>query len=137
VKLETLTSLAAVGEKSVELSCVYTGNTRELLTDHVVMVTSREPNDALYTELCEEIDIARVGDCSAPGIIAAAVMAGQRIGTIRGFLRPITCKLTIPAGSLGPLARSMQPNGASLHGIARDRLGGERFHSAILAGGAR
>lgn len=39
---------------------------------------SREPNDALYTELCEEIDITRVGDCSAPGIIAAAVMAGHR-----------------------------------------------------------
>jgi dimethylamine/trimethylamine dehydrogenase len=78
VKLEPLTSLAAVGEKSVELSCVYTGDTRELLADHVVMVTSREPNDALYTELCEEIDITRVGDCSAPGIIAAAVMAGHR-----------------------------------------------------------
>ena len=42
------------------------------------MVTSREPNDALYTELGEHIDITRVGDCSAPGIIAAAVMAGHR-----------------------------------------------------------
>jgi dimethylamine/trimethylamine dehydrogenase len=78
VKLETLTSLSAIGEKSVELSCVYTGNTRELLADQVVMVTSREPNDTLYTELCEEIDITRVGDCSAPGIVAAAVMAGHR-----------------------------------------------------------
>jgi dimethylamine/trimethylamine dehydrogenase len=46
--------------------------------DHVVMVTSRDPNDALYTELCERIDITRIGDCSAPGIIAAAVMAGHR-----------------------------------------------------------
>ena len=41
-------------------------------------MTSREPNDALYSELVEQIDITRVGDCSAPGIIAAAVMAGHR-----------------------------------------------------------
>ena len=34
-------------------------------------------HDALYNELCEQIDITRVGDCSAPGIIAAAVMAGH------------------------------------------------------------
>jgi dimethylamine/trimethylamine dehydrogenase len=78
VRLETLTNLTTVGEQSVELCCVYTGSTREIPADHVVMVTSREPNDALYTELCEEIDITRVGDCSAPGIIAAAVMAGHR-----------------------------------------------------------
>ena len=51
VRSETLTLLSAVGEKSVELSCIYTGDTRELTADHVVMVTSREPNDALYHEL--------------------------------------------------------------------------------------
>jgi dimethylamine/trimethylamine dehydrogenase len=78
IRCETLTNLSAVGEKSVELSCIYTGETRELMADHVVMVTSREPNDALYHELCDELDIERVGDCSAPGIIASAVMAGHR-----------------------------------------------------------
>jgi dimethylamine/trimethylamine dehydrogenase len=78
VKIETHTILSAIGEKSVELSCVYTGDTREIPADHVVMVTSREPNDALHHELAEQIDITRVGDCSAPGIIAAAVMAGHR-----------------------------------------------------------
>jgi dimethylamine/trimethylamine dehydrogenase len=78
VAIETQSVLAAVGEKSVEISCVFTGNTREILADHVVMVTSREPNDALYGELNEQIDITRVGDCSAPGIIAVAVMAGHR-----------------------------------------------------------
>ena len=70
--------LSAVGEKSVVLSCIYTGDTRELAADHVVMVTSREPNDALYHELCGVLDIERVGDCSAPGIIASAVLAGHR-----------------------------------------------------------
>jgi dimethylamine/trimethylamine dehydrogenase len=78
VRIETQTILETIGEESVELSCAYTGSTREILADHVVMVTSREPNDALYHELCEQLDITRVGDCSAPGIIAAAVMAGHR-----------------------------------------------------------
>jgi dimethylamine/trimethylamine dehydrogenase len=78
VKIETRAILASVGEKSVELSCYYTGTTREIPADHVVMVTSREPNDDLYNELSEEIDITRIGDCSAPGIIAVAVMAGHR-----------------------------------------------------------
>jgi dimethylamine/trimethylamine dehydrogenase len=78
VRCETLTLLSAVAEKSVELSCIYTGDTRELMADHVVMVTSREPNDDLYHELCDELDIERVGDCSAPGIIASAVFAGHR-----------------------------------------------------------
>jgi dimethylamine/trimethylamine dehydrogenase len=78
VRIEVQTDLATIGEKSLELSCVYTGDTREILADHVVLVTSREPNDAIYSELCERIDITRVGDCSSPGIIAAAVMAGHR-----------------------------------------------------------
>jgi len=78
VRIETQSILSAIGEKSVGLRCVYTGDSREVLADHVVMVTSREPNDDLYTELGEQIDITRVGDCSAPGIIAAAVMAGHR-----------------------------------------------------------
>jgi dimethylamine/trimethylamine dehydrogenase len=42
------------------------------------MVSSREPLDELYRELADEIDIARVGDCSAPSTIAAAVFAGHR-----------------------------------------------------------
>ena len=78
VRCETLTLLSGVAQKSVELSCIYTGDTRELVADHVVMVTSRQPNDALYHELCDELDIERVGDCSAPGIIASAVLAGHR-----------------------------------------------------------
>jgi dimethylamine/trimethylamine dehydrogenase len=78
VRIEVQTDLATIGEKSLELSCVYTGDKREIPADHVVLVTSREPNDANYSELCERIDITRVGDCSSPGIIAAAVMAGHR-----------------------------------------------------------
>jgi dimethylamine/trimethylamine dehydrogenase len=43
----------------------------------VVMVTSREPSDGLYHELAERIDIERIGDCCAPGLIASAVYAGH------------------------------------------------------------
>ncbi len=78
VRIETSTTLAAVSGDGVDLRCVFTGKTRTLAGDHVVMVTSREPNDDLYWELCERIDITRIGDCSAPGIIAAAVLAGHR-----------------------------------------------------------
>ena len=42
------------------------------------MVTSREPRDALYHALVDRVDITRVGDCSAPGIIASAVYRGHR-----------------------------------------------------------
>jgi dimethylamine/trimethylamine dehydrogenase len=78
IRCETLTMLSAVGDKSVDLSCIYTGDIRERMADHVVMVTSGEPNDALYHQLCDEFDIERVGDCSAPGTIASAVLAGHR-----------------------------------------------------------
>ena len=62
----------------MEVSGIYTGDERKIEAEHVVMVTGRSANDSLYAELCDRIDIARVGDCSAPGIIAAAVMAGHR-----------------------------------------------------------
>jgi dimethylamine/trimethylamine dehydrogenase len=32
----------------------------------------------LFHELCDRIEITRVGDCSAPGTIATAVFAGHR-----------------------------------------------------------
>ena len=41
VQIETSTDLASVSSDSVDLRCVFTGKTRALRTDHVVMVTSR------------------------------------------------------------------------------------------------
>jgi len=52
-----------------------------------VMVTARQPNDALYQTLNERLQqepsddmptLYRIGDCEAPAIIAAAVYAGHR-----------------------------------------------------------
>lgn len=78
VRIETCTSLDAIEKGHVGVSCIYTGHEREIEADHVVMVTGRSANDDLYAELCDRIDITRIGDCSAPGIIAAAVTAGHR-----------------------------------------------------------
>jgi dimethylamine/trimethylamine dehydrogenase len=78
VRIEIDSAIELLHAGRAVLSCVHTGRTREVEVASVVMVTSREPNDALYHELCERTDIVRVGDCSAPGSIAAAVFAGHR-----------------------------------------------------------
>ena len=78
VRIEIDSAIKSLGAGRAELACVHTGRTREVEVASVVMVTSREPNDALYHELCERTDIVRVGDCSAPGSIAAAEFAGHR-----------------------------------------------------------
>jgi dimethylamine/trimethylamine dehydrogenase len=78
VRLELSSVLEAVGDESVELSCAYSGRTRRLNVASVVMVTARDPADALYYELEGRIDITRIGDCLAPGTIAAAVYSGHR-----------------------------------------------------------
>ena len=78
VSLETGTSLAGVGEDSALLKNIYTGDTREVAAASVVMTTSRIPQDALYHELLDRIEITRVGDCNAPGTIATAVYSGHR-----------------------------------------------------------
>ena len=58
-----------------------------LAADSLVLVTSRQPNDALYRDLSERLSrgaggpiqsLRRIGDCEAPAIIAAAVYAGHR-----------------------------------------------------------
>ena len=78
VRLETATALLAIGDGKVELACAYTGRRRAAEVASVVMVTSRDPLDALYHELANRIDIVRIGDCLAPGTIATAVYSGHR-----------------------------------------------------------
>jgi dimethylamine/trimethylamine dehydrogenase len=75
--IETGTVLQGVGADKAVLACAYTGRTREAPAASVVMVTSREPNDALFHELQEQVDVTRIGDCAAPGTIATCVHAGH------------------------------------------------------------
>jgi dimethylamine/trimethylamine dehydrogenase len=78
IGVETGTALECVGEGFVSLASVHTEATREVEAASVVMVTSREPTDALYHTLRDRVSIQRIGDCLAPGTIATAVYSGHR-----------------------------------------------------------
>jgi len=69
----------------VTLGCVYTGRETVREATSVVLVTSREPEDAIFRELVGaqgEVDgstVVRIGDCRQPAIIAAAVYSGHKV----------------------------------------------------------
>ncbi len=69
------------------LACVYTGRRSHLSTPSIVSVTSRVGSDELARALSASSDavasagiisVTAIGDCWAPGTIAAAVYAGHR-----------------------------------------------------------
>ena len=87
VEIVALHNLAAIGEGEVELACVFTGRRQNRRCSSVVLVTARLPQDALYHDLTGSPDslagagvksVTRIGDCLAPGTIAAAVYGGHR-----------------------------------------------------------
>jgi len=77
VRIEPNTVLTELSADEAVLSCVFTGQKRSVTADQIVMVTSRESHDDLYRELEDRIDIARIGDCLAPGTIASCVRSGH------------------------------------------------------------
>ena len=79
--------LDEVKDDGVVASCAFTGASRQVAADSVVLVTSRLPDNGLCRELVarrEEWDRARIetvqciGDADAPATIAHAVFAGRR-----------------------------------------------------------
>ena len=89
VGVEVLThhALAAIGGETVTIEPMYGGGAFERACGSVVLVTAPLADDALYRELSadrEALDaagirrIVRIGDCLAPGTIAAAVYSGHR-----------------------------------------------------------
>ena len=71
----------------VRVGCVFTGRERDLAAGAAVFVTARLPQDAVYQGLIERRadwadagvkTVRAVGDCLAPGTIAAAVWEGHR-----------------------------------------------------------
>ena len=87
VQLVLSHKLISLEPGGVNVACTYTGRTRSVGAQSVVLVTARVPNDSLYEQLmAREADFAasglrsltRIGDCLAPGTIAAAVYAGHR-----------------------------------------------------------
>ena len=76
------------GERLV-VACTVSGRRESLAAASVVTVTSRWPNETLAEELAGAsertadagiVSIDSIGDCDAPGTIAAAVYAGHRFG---------------------------------------------------------
>lgn len=83
VKIILLQNLSSIETDHVELACVFTYRKQSLPCKSIVMVTMRESEDALYHALTENTDnsaktVTRIGDCLAPGTIAAAVYSGHR-----------------------------------------------------------
>ena len=90
IKIETAALLSWFDGTNATLECSYGGPARDIPASHVVMVTARTPNDGLYQELKAKGDalpftLTRLGDCEAPGIIAAAVHAGHRFAQELGM----------------------------------------------------
>ncbi len=77
VRIEPNTVLVGLAGEEAVLACVFTGRERTLKVANVVMVTARLSRDRLYRELEDRIDITRIGDCLAPGTIAACVRSGH------------------------------------------------------------
>jgi len=85
VRIETAMTVQGFDGAEVELACEYSGARRTIAARNVVMVSARKPDDGLFQALRAEagqgalpFTLARIGDCEAPAIIAAAVYAGHR-----------------------------------------------------------
>ena len=92
-------SLMNVTPEGVIACCAYTDRPRFIPAASLLLVTSREPEQGLYLSLSESPEqrlsagietLTLVGDCLAPGTIAAAVYSGHRMAR----------EFDAPAGSL-------------------------------------
>ena len=87
VEIITNQIVDAVGPGEVTARCYFSGRSQTLPADWVLMLTQREPEDALFYQLRSAREegksgglksIHRIGDCEAPGLIAAAVYSGYK-----------------------------------------------------------
>ena len=85
IELVTAHGLDWFDGETVTLACEYSGRERSLAASGLVVVGQRAPVDDLYYALRNAggdgtlpFTLARIGDCEAPAIIAAATYAGHR-----------------------------------------------------------
>jgi len=87
VRIVTNHSVNAISKSAVTLACTYTGREHEIPCAAAVLVTMRDPLDSLFREVTALVEkgvnaspkqVIRIGDCLAPGTIAAAVYSGHR-----------------------------------------------------------
>jgi dimethylamine/trimethylamine dehydrogenase len=87
VEIRPHRALTGVARGGAETVCVFTGRPAPIACDAALLVTARDPRDALYLDLRARHDdwaaaglrsVSLIGDAQAPGLIAAAVYAGHR-----------------------------------------------------------
>lgn len=109
--------LDAIYDGSAALSCTYTGRKQIRPAASVLLVTARTPVDSLYEQLMSReaefvdaglVSVTRIGDCLAPGTIAAAVYAGHRFA--REFETPAVANLPFRVERCGLRDRADEQN---------------------------
>ncbi|MFT6875543.1 MAG: dimethylamine/trimethylamine dehydrogenase [Granulosicoccus sp.] len=101
VTITTLNQVSGLDVGRATLACIYTKVEHDIECGTFVPVTMRQPIDSLYHDVHELIEagisagpgpgpktLIRVGDCLAPGTIAAAVYSGHRYARELG--EPVT-----------------------------------------------
>ncbi len=80
VKIKLSHNLTRIAHGKVTLACGYTGAQEDVEAESTVLVTMRNPVDGLSQSLAQAglPSLTRIGDCLAPGTIAAAVYGGHR-----------------------------------------------------------
>ena len=87
VDIELSQALISFDGVLASLECQFTGAVKTRFAKNVVMVTHRAPDDGLYRDLLAwaggnaqalPFSLAKIGDCDAPAIVAAATYAGHR-----------------------------------------------------------
>jgi dimethylamine/trimethylamine dehydrogenase len=93
IEIIALHQLSDRSVDSLTVECVYSGRRREIACGTLIPVTARCPNNTLWHELMAVKEqwadygvetVERIGDCLAPGIIAAANYSGHSYA--RNFL---------------------------------------------------
>jgi dimethylamine/trimethylamine dehydrogenase len=92
IAIEVNSALASFDGCAAGLACVYTGREHEVAATAVLLVTAREPDEALFRALtggaADDPEagaatpgrVLRIGDCRQPALIANAVYSGHRAG---------------------------------------------------------
>jgi len=97
VEIWVSSALAAMDETSLTLACGYSGKHTQIECSTLVPVTARQPVDQLWHDLMRVQStwadaglktVTRVGDCYAPGLIAAACQAGHGYARAAGATPP-------------------------------------------------
>ena len=110
VEIVTNHGLDSFDGSEVRLACVFSRRITARPAGSLLTITSRAPSDSLYLELAGDpkrlteygiLSLSRIGDCAAPGTLAAAVYAGHRAARRLGDPRDEAAELPREQPCLG------------------------------------